>query len=190
MSKNLGLDRALSRALRSDKREIDVEALVRAMVFNRLCDPAGKLGCLRWLETVAMPAAPECVTHRRLLRATDALTALADQGGQMLEFILAVPARRYGELVETFRDLAFDAHGLAEAALFDGKLALLTNAPDLRAADAVARHKALADIERGFRVLTSDIEIAPVHHRLPNASAPMRSSACSPSRSPASCACA
>jgi hypothetical protein len=395
--KDLGFDRALSRALRSGKREIDVEALVRAMVFNRLCDPASKLGCLRWLETVAMPAMPEGVTHQHLLRAMDALTdhservemelakqirplvdrdlavvfydlttvrihgegaveddiraygmnkelggvarqfvlgvvqtaeglplmhtvhpgnvaetktlqgmlatvlqrfpvqrvilvadrgllsldnigaltALVDQGGRTLEFILAVPARRYGELVETFRGLAFDADGpgaglaeaafaghrlivahdplraaeqgdrrrariaeleamaetmvakldaqdaaratqakaargrrasdrgaysrftravaeaeltrflkpdfaadrfswsvdadaVAEAELFDGKLALLTNAPDLAPADAVARYKALADIERGFRVLKSDIEIAPVHHRLPD----------------------
>lgn len=35
------------------------------------------------------------------------------------------------------------------------------------ATEAVARYKSLADIERGFRVLKSDIEIAPVHHRLP-----------------------
>ena len=33
-------------------------------------------------------------------------------------------------------------------------------------AEAVARYKSLADIERGFRVLKSDIELAPVHHRL------------------------
>ena len=385
--KDLGFDRALARALRSGKRQLDVEALVRAMVFNRLCEPDSKLGCLRWLETVAMPAMPETVTHQHLLRAMDALmdhaerveielakqirplvdrdlavvfydlttvrihgegevdddlrafgmnkekggiarqfvlgvvqtaeglplmhtvhpgnvaetktlqamlttvlqrfpiervvlvadrgllsldnidalTTLADQGGRKLEFILAVPARRYGELVETFRDLVFDEAGLAEAAfaghrlivahdpfraaeqsekrrariaelealaermtgkldaqdagqsdrgrrasdrgaysrftravaeaeltrfiqadftadrfswsldeaaiaeaeLFDGKLALLTNAPDLTPAEAVARYKALADIERGFRVLKSDIEIAPVHHRLP-----------------------
>jgi len=32
----------------------------------------------------------------------------------------------------------------------------------------VARYKSLADIARGFRVLKSDIEIAPVHHRLPD----------------------
>jgi transposase len=57
---------------------------------------------------------------------------------------------------------------LAEAELFDGRLALLTNAPDLTPSDIVARYKALADIERGFRVLKSDIEIAPVHHRLPD----------------------
>jgi transposase len=386
--KELGFDRALGRALRSGKRKLDVEALVRAMVFNRLCDPTSKLGCLRWLETVAMPAMPETVTHQHLLRAMDALmdnaervemelakqirplvdrdlavvfydlttvrihgegevgedirafgmnketggiarqfvlgvvqtaeglpllhtvhpgnvaetktlqsmlqtvlqrfpiqrvilvadrgllsldnigelTALADQGGRRLEFILAVPARRYGELVETFRDLAFDDEGLAEATfaghrlivahdpfreaeqsdrrrtriaelealaekmvskldaqdegatakgrrasdrgafsrftravaeaelmrflkadyaadrffwsvdeaaiaeaeLFDGKLALITNAADLTPAETLARYKALADIERGFRVLKSDIEIAPVHHRLPD----------------------
>ena len=386
--KDLGFDHALGRALRSGKRQLDVEALVRAMVFNRLCEPDSKLGCLRWLETVAMPAMPKTVTHQHLLRAMDALmdhvervefelakqirplvdrdlavvfydlttvrihgegevdddlrafgmnkdkggiarqfvlgvvqtadglplmhtvhpgnvaetktlqamlttvlqrfpiervilvadrgllsldnidalTALADQGGRTLEFILAVPARRYGELVETFRSLTFDKAGLAEARfaghqlivahdplraseqsekrrariaeleamaermvgkldaqdagatdrgrrasdrgaysrftravaeaeltrfiqadyaadrfswslneaaiaeaeLFDGKLALLTNAPDLTPAEAVARYKALADIERGFRVLKSDIEIAPVHHRLPD----------------------
>ncbi len=386
--KNLGFDRALHRALRSGKRKLDVEALVRAMVFNRLCDPASKLGCLRWLETVAMPAMPETVTHQHLLRTMDALmdhgeqvemelakqirplvdhdltvvfydlttvrihggtkvaddirafgmnketgglarqfvlgvvqtadglplmhnvhpgnvaetktlqgmlqtvlqrfpiqrvvlvadrgllsldnirdlTDMADQGGRTLEFILAVPARRYSALVETFRDMVFDEDGLAEdrfaghrliiahdalraaeqsdrrrariaeleamaekmvgkldaqddgatargrrasdrgaysrftrsvaeaelsrfikpdlqadrfswsvdedaiarAELFDGKLALLTNAPDLTAAEAVSRYKALADIERGFRVLKSDIEIAPVRHRLPD----------------------
>lgn len=386
--KDLGFDRALGRALRSGKRGIDAEALIRAMVFNRLCEPESKLGCLRWLETVAMPAMPETVTHQHLLRAMDALmdhaervemelakqirplvdrdlavvfydlttvrihgegrleedlrafgmnketggiarqfvlgvvqtaeglplmhtvhpgnvaetktlqamlttvlarfpvervilvadrgllsldnidalTALTDQGGRKLEFILAVPARRYGELSDTFRDLSFDAEGLAETAfaghrlivaldplraaeqsakrrariaelealaekmvrkldaqddgltdrgrrasdrgafsrftravaeeeltrflkadysadrfswsldeeaiaeaeLFDGKLALITNAPDLSPAETVARYKALADIERGFRVLKSDIETAPVHHRLPD----------------------
>lgn len=386
--KDLGIDRALGRALRSGRRKTDVEALVRAMVFNRLCAPGSKLGCLRWLETVAMPAMPEAVTHQHLLRAMDALmdnadvvedaiarqmrplidrdlavvfydlttvrihgegavdddlrafgmnkdtggiarqfvlgvvqtaeglpllhtvhpgnigetrtlqgmlqtvlqrfpvqrvvlvadrgllsmenigelTAMADQGEQKLEFILAVPARRYADLIETFQGLTFSKDGLAEAAfaghrlivahdpvraaeqsdrrrarirelenmadrmvgkldaqdggktargrrasdrgaysrftravaeaeltrflradlqadrfswsvddeaitraeLFDGKLALLTNAPDLTPAETVARYKSLADIERGFRVLKSDIEIAPVHHRLPD----------------------
>src|SRR5512139_2207965 len=61
-----------------------------------------------------------------------------------------------------------DETALARAELFDGKLALITNAPDLTRAETVSRYKALADIERGFRVLKSDIEIAPVHHRLPD----------------------
>ena len=387
--KDLGFDRALATALRSGRREIDAEALIRAMVFNRLCAPDSKLGCLRWLETVAMPGMPEAITHQHLLRAMDALmsqaaavegqlarqirplvdqdlavvfydlttvrihgegdvdddlrafgmnketggiarqfvlgivqtadglplmhtvhpgnvaetktlqgmlrtvlqrfpvqrvilvadrgllsldniselTALADReaGECKLEFILAVPARRYGELVDTFQGLALtggpaeasfaghrlivahdpdraalqslhrrqriaeleamaakmvarldaqdagvtargrrasdrgaysrfvravaeaeltrfikadfaadrfsyalDEAAIAEAELFDGKLALLTNAPDLKPAEAILRYKSLADIERGFRVLKSDIEIAPVHHRLPD----------------------
>jgi transposase len=384
----LGFQKALSRALRSSRREFDAEALIRAMVFNRLCEPDSKLGCLRWLETVAIPAMPDGVTHQQLLRAMDALmdngevvedalarqirplvdrdlavvfydlttvrihgegavkddirafgmnkerggiarqfvlgivqtadglplmhtvhpgnvaetrtlqamletvlqrfpidrvilvadrgllsldnihhlTDMANQGGRKLEFILAVPARRYGELTGTFRELSFDEEGLAEAQfadhrlivahdplraaeqsdkrrariaeleamagkmvtkldaqddgktaqgrrasdrgaysrftravaeaemlrfvkpdltadrfswsidedaianaqLFDGKLALITNAPDLTSAEAVQRYRSLADIERGFRVLKSDIEIAPVHHRLPD----------------------
>ncbi len=31
----------------------------------------------------------------------------------------------------------------------------------------VSRYKSLADIERGFRVLKSELEIGPVYHRLP-----------------------
>lgn len=49
----------------------------------------------------------------------------------------------------------------------DGKLLLVSNVPDLDAQQIVARYKSLADIERGFRVLKSEIEIAPVYHRLP-----------------------
>ena len=194
------------------------------------------------------------------------MSDLADQGGRRLEFILAVPARRYADLTETFGSLAFDEAGVAEstfaghrfivahdpvrakeqadrrrarireleglaekivakldargkgqaargrratdcgaysrftraiaeaklsrfikadleadrfswyldeqavmrAELFDGKLALLTNTPDLTPAETVTHYKALADIERGFRVLKSDIKIAPVHYRLPD----------------------
>ena len=52
----------------------DVEACIRAMVFNRLCDPDSKLGVLRWLETVSMPGLPEQgLTHQQLLRSMDAL---------------------------------------------------------------------------------------------------------------------
>ena len=75
---DLGIDKVLKRALRSSRREFDVEALIRAMVFNRLCDTASKLGCLRWPETVAMPSMPDTVTHQHLLRAMDALVDNAD----------------------------------------------------------------------------------------------------------------
>lgn len=62
---------------------------------------------------------------------------------------------------------AVDEVAQAQAELMDGKLLLVTNVPDLAPHEVVARYKALADIERGFRVLKSEIEIAPVYHRLP-----------------------
>ncbi len=43
----------------------------------------------------------------------------------------------------------------------------MTNTLDLTAQGVVDRYKSLADIERGFRVLKSEIEIGPVFHRLP-----------------------
>ncbi|HMT59171.1 MAG TPA: IS1634 family transposase, partial [Ottowia sp.] len=60
-----------------------------------------------------------------------------------------------------------DEAALARAQLMDGKLMLVTNVKDMKADEVVRRYKSLADIERGFRVLKSEIEIAPVYHRLP-----------------------
>ena len=45
----------LRRVFRRTRSRIDVEALVRLMVLNRLCDPTSRLGVLRWLQTVALP---------------------------------------------------------------------------------------------------------------------------------------
>ena len=85
----LGLSDLMRRAVRSSRRSFDVEAAVRLMVLNRLCDPESKLG-------------------------------------------------------------------------------VLNNVQYLQAEDIVERCKALADIERGFRVLKRDIEIAPVYHYKPD----------------------
>lgn len=108
--RDLGIDTALKRALRSSRREIDAEALIRAMVFNRLCDPSSKLGCLRWLETVAVPAMPESVTHQHLLRAMDALMDHAEAVEEAL-------ARQIRPLVDqdlaiVFYDLTTQVHQL------------------------------------------------------------------------------
>nr|WP_211840996.1 hypothetical protein [Roseinatronobacter monicus] len=46
----LGLADAVRRALRSSRRQFDAEALVRAMVFNRLTEPTSKLGVVEWLR--------------------------------------------------------------------------------------------------------------------------------------------
>ena len=386
----------LRRVFRKTRHSIDVEALIRVMVFNRLCDPESKLGVLRWLDTVAMPGIEvETITHQHLLRSMDALVdhqadvdavvanllrplidqelsvvfydmttirteglatvdgdvrqygmakegliarqvmlgvvqtgdglpiyhevfagntaesptllptmktvlerfpsisrvvLVADRGllsldnlealseirlesGKPLEFVLAVPGRRYSEFADLLRDfqrqceaaeqeivdelpwrglrlivahhpelarqaqtlrrerietletqantwvgkldaqdagvkargkklsdsgakarlyhavkdarlaniirvdlknerfayeIDHDDHdALALAELMDGKLLLVTNTPDLSPQGVVDRYKSLVDIERGFRVLKSEIEIGPVFHRLP-----------------------
>jgi transposase len=390
---SLGFDR-LRQVFRRTRHRIDVEALIRVMVLNRLCDPDSKLGVLRWLQTVTLPGVIlESVDHQHLLRAMDALVehkdavdgvmvgllrplvdqdlavvfydmttirtdglseqeddvrkfgmskegvvarqvmlgvvqtaeglplyhevfegntaevttlkdviqrivkqfpikrviAVADRGllstdnladlqaitlpaGGMLEFILAVPGRRYGDFVELlapihsqlcakaekevlgetawnklrlivahdplvakeatakrdtriavlqdkaqqwsgklddqdtgkkargrklsdggararfYREVCdshlsriikvdlkselftydIDDRALTHARLMDGKLLLVTNTPDLTPDEVVKRYKSLADIERGFRVLKSEIEIGPIYHRLPS----------------------
>ena len=394
--RELKLD-SLTRVFRRRHRPVPVEALLRVMVFNRLCEPSSKLGVLRWLETVLVPGVvAESVTHDRLLAAMDALMdeieavearlaelirplldtelsvvfydlttvsvsaegkpgdeadlrrygrsknggivrqwllgvvqtadgipiahevfpgnsaevptllpflerlltryplrrviVVADRGllsldnvaalealtappGTTLEYILAVPARRYVELADTVAGLDFtptsadpdgedrvrettwqdrrlivahdpvaaatqtaeresqladllaqgeawvqkleaqdqgerfkgrkltdkgaalqfhaalvdaglskivrldldsslfayelDTDAKARAELFDGKLVLVTNTQDLKPSEVIDRYKALADIERGFRVLKSELDIAPMYHRLP-----------------------
>ena len=52
------------------RHSMDVEALLRVMVFNRLCDPESKLGVLRWLDTVTFPdISTRNIQHHQLLRA-------------------------------------------------------------------------------------------------------------------------
>ena len=67
-------------------------------------------------------------------------------GGRRLEFFLAVPARRYAEVVETFRALSLDDAGMAEAS-FAGARLIVANAP-LRAEEQTTRRRArIADFE-------------------------------------------
>ena len=62
---------------------------------------------------------------------------------------------------------AVDEGALKLAQMMDGKLLLVTNVPDMNPEQVIARYKSLADIERGFKVLKSELEIGPVYHRLP-----------------------
>ncbi|WP_435106842.1 IS1634 family transposase [Arhodomonas sp. AD133] len=61
-----------------------------------------------------------------------------------------------------------DEAAWAAAERLDGKLLLVTSLNEREAGEIVARYRSLADIERGFRALKSTLEIAPVHHRLPD----------------------
>jgi transposase len=73
---SLGLDE-LALAWRRSRSQLEVLALFRAMVFNRLCDPQSKLGVLRWLDTVALPVGfgldEDAPMHQHLLRAMDVI---------------------------------------------------------------------------------------------------------------------
>ncbi len=86
--RTLGFD-DLATAWRRSKTEVDVLTCLRLMVFNRLCDPGSKLGVLRWLETVALPAGsglnPE---HQHLLRAMDVLDEHSDKLGTRLATLM------------------------------------------------------------------------------------------------------
>ena len=114
----------------------------------------------------------------RLARRLDAEEAGQPQRGRKstdrrayLRFSEAVKAEGLGRILKA--DLAadrfcfdLDEDALRAAEQLDGTLLLVTNT-DVAPAEVIERYKALADIERGFRVLKSDIDIAPVHHRLP-----------------------
>jgi Transposase DDE domain len=271
---SLGFGPAIKRALRSSRRSFDAEALVRAMVFNRLYAPDSKLGCLEWLETVTIPAMPIGVTHDQLLRTMDALmdrveaveACFAKQLRPMIDRHLSVvfydltTVRIHGEGQEVPGDIrafkrtketsgiarqfvlgvvqsadglplmhtvhagnmaetktlqsmvnqvlarfavervilvadrgllsldnvtelsrfihadypadrfsySIDEKAIERAERSDGKLVLLTSIKDLSAEEVLTRYKNLADIERRFRVLKRDLEIAPVYHRLPD----------------------
>ena len=54
----LGLAAGLHRVLRNSRSPVQAEALLRVMVFNRLCQPCSKLGVMRWLEGVQIQPRP------------------------------------------------------------------------------------------------------------------------------------
>jgi len=110
---SLGFDR-LKRVFRRTRHAIDVEALVRVMVLNRLCDPESKLGVLRWVKTVTLPGAFDgAIEHQHLLRAMDALVEHQDE----VEVVLASLLRPLvdQDLAVVFYDMTtIRAAGLSE----------------------------------------------------------------------------
>ena len=77
--KDLGFGE-IRRVFGRTRHTTDIEALLRVMVFNRLCNPDSKLGVLRWLETVALPdLGIKAITHQQLLRTMDALVDQRDE---------------------------------------------------------------------------------------------------------------
>ena len=96
------------------RRRTAVEAMLRVMVFNRLCDPASKLGILRWLETTSVPGIDaKAVRHQHLLRAMDALIAHHSEVDELVAELLLPHIDT--ELSAVFYDLTtIRAEGLSE----------------------------------------------------------------------------
>lgn len=85
---SLGFDR-LRKTFRPTRHTIDVEALIRVMVLNRLCDPDSRLGVLRWLQTVTLPGImADSIDHQHLLQAMDALVDHKDEVDDVLSSLL------------------------------------------------------------------------------------------------------
>ena len=92
--------------------------------------------------------------------------------GVTARFYKAVSDARLANLIKVdlsseLFNYSIDEKALKRAEMIDGKLILVTNIKDHSPDEIVSRYKSLSDIERGFRVLKSEIEIAPVFHRKP-----------------------
>jgi transposase len=104
----------LRQTFRRTRHGIDVEALLRVMVLNRLCDPDSKLGVLRWLETVSLPGiVVEAIEHQHLLRAMDALIEHRDAVDNIVSALLRPLLDQ--ELAVVFYDMTtIRAEGLSQ----------------------------------------------------------------------------
>lgn len=97
---------------------------------------------------------------------------LTDTGAKV-QLHQALAAHRVSPLITVHLDepgytWSWNVAALKRELQLDGKLVLISNVPDLKASTLIERYKELADIERGFRILKSQLDIAPVHHRLPD----------------------
>ena len=92
--------------------------------------------------------------------------------GTKARFYHAVLTAHLGEIIKVdmkaeLFSYAIDEDALRLAEMMDGKLLVATNVQDMTPEKVIERYKSLADIERGFKVLKSELEIGPVYHRLP-----------------------
>src|SRR5512138_2650215 len=70
----LQLGSAIRASQQQRRYRLEIERVVRVLLFKRLSAPSSKLGVLRWLETVYLPGLNGYrLTHQHLLRAMDAL---------------------------------------------------------------------------------------------------------------------
>ena len=97
---------------------------------------------------------------------------LTDTGAKV-QFPPARAAQRGGPLITVPLDepgytWSWHVAALKREGQLDGQRVLISNVHDLKASTRVERYQEVADMERGFHLLNSQLEIAPVHHRLPD----------------------
>jgi len=96
---------------------------------------------------------------------------LSDSGAKA-RFYHAVLEAHLGKIIKVdmkaeLFSYAIDEDALRLTEMMDGKSLVVTNVQDMTPDKVIERYKSLADIERGFKVLKSELEIGPVYHRLP-----------------------
>ena len=96
---------------------------------------------------------------------------LSDSGAKA-RFYHAVCEAHLGKIIKVDMTAELFSYAIDEAALrlaelMDGKLLVVTNVQGMAPDQVIERYKSLADIERGFKVLKSELDIGPVYHRLP-----------------------
>ncbi|CAE6740254.1 hypothetical protein R75465_02236 [Paraburkholderia aspalathi] len=101
--------------------------------------------------------------------------------GVKARFFLAVSEAHLSKIIKVDLKSELFSYDIDESArslanMMDGKLLLVTNTRDLVAQEVVTRYKSLADIERGFKVLSPNWRSVRSIIVCPSASAPTRRS--------------
>ncbi|WP_429886590.1 IS1634 family transposase [Geoalkalibacter halelectricus] len=79
----LGLSEVLDRCAIAGRSSVEVSALIRLLVVNRLCDPCSKLALLDWLESVWHDR-EQPPSYHHLLRAMDRLIGIKEKAEPLL----------------------------------------------------------------------------------------------------------
>lgn len=87
--KEVKLDQIIKHHLKERKFEMDVEGAIKAMVFNRLCDPRSKLGTYRWIKRHAYFPEGDSLKLQHLYRALDFLWEVKEEVEKDLYLSLA-----------------------------------------------------------------------------------------------------
>jgi Transposase DDE domain len=153
------LDRApdLRWVLCSNPDEAARAAAHREAALTRIDEELARIGAARSRLATTKPSTPAAARRRKaeLAGHTRAECALRDHPA-LGRWLRPTPSGR----------LVIDTAKVRAEARLDGTYLLITSDPDLSAEDVALGYTNLLEAERGFRDLTSTLELRPVYHRL------------------------